>query len=401
MKILLVHNHYQQPGGEDQVFADEAKLLESHGHEVFRFTQHNDAIRDLNHWKLAAQTIWNHSLARQLRHLVRRHRPEVVHFHNTFPLISPAAYYAVRREGAAVVQTLHNFRLLCPNAVFFRDGKICEDCMGKVCPWPGIIHRCYRHHRLATTIITLMLTTHRSLGTWQKAVDLYIALTETGRRKFIAGGLPADKIVVKPNFLLADPGAGSGGGGYALFVGRLTPEKGVKTLLQAWNLLGKSIPLKIVGDGPMADTVRQAASHPGVQWLGWQSPAEVLRLLGQAMFLVFPSEWYEGLPRIIVESFATGTPVLASNCGAMLELVKPGRTGFHFQAANPSDLAAQVRHLLAHGETLATVRAASRQEFLARYSADCNYPVLQEIYAQAIHRFAESSPPPPKRTEPV
>src|SRR3954452_18720116 len=197
MKILVVHNFYQQPGGEDRCLEAEVAMLRAHGDEVIQYTADNDPIDGMNRLKAAARTVWSRPAARELRDLIREHRPAVAHFHNTFPLISPAAYYACRAERVPVVQTLHNFRLLCPNALFFRDGKVCEDCLGKAVPWPGVVHGCYRGSRTATAAVAAMITPHRALGTWREMVDVYIPLTEASRQKFIAGGLPANKLVVK------------------------------------------------------------------------------------------------------------------------------------------------------------------------------------------------------------
>ena len=235
------------------MFLAETALLESYGHRVVRYITHNDRVAELNSVTLAGKTVWNSSAYRELRNLIHLEQPDVAHFHNTFPLVSPAGYYAARAEGVPVVQTLHNYRLLCPNALFFRDGGVCEDCKSKAITWPGVVHKCYRGSRAASGVVTAMLTTHRALRTWRKKVDVYIALTEFARRKFIEGGLPAGKIIVKPNFVYPDPGPGEGEGGFALFVGRLSFEKGVGTLLAAWEHLDRRIPLKIVGDGPLTE----------------------------------------------------------------------------------------------------------------------------------------------------
>src|SRR5262245_32370489 len=205
MKILIAHNYYKQPGGEDACVAAEVAMLESHGHEVVQYHLHNDAIDTMGSLQRASRTLWSRPAYHEVRQLLRRHRPQIAHFHNTFPLMSPAAYYAAQAENVRVVQTLHNFRLLCPNGLFFRKGKVCEDCIGKPIPWPGIVHKCYRDSCTASTGVATMLTVHRVLGTWRNAVDIYIALTQFGRQKFIAGGLPADRVVVKPNFLHLDP----------------------------------------------------------------------------------------------------------------------------------------------------------------------------------------------------
>ena len=387
MKILAVHNRYQQPGGEDQAFVDETALLEARNHRVFRYEVHNDQVKQVNRLTLAKDTVWNTSAYRELGALIRRERPHVVHFHNTLPLVSPAGYYAARAEGVPVIQTLHNYRLLCPVALFFRDGRVCEDCMGKAVPWPGVVHRCYRGSRTASGVIATMLTVHRALRTWTEMVDVYVALTEFARNKFIEGGLPAGKIVVKPNFVAPDPGRGQGGGGYALFVGRLAPEKGTETMLAAWDRLGTRIPLKIVGDGPLRDRVVEAAARQSnVEWLGHRPVEDVHALMGKADMLVFPSQWYETFGRVAAEAFAAGTPVIAANIGAVAELVEHGRTGLKFRPGDPEDLVTQVEWALSHSAELRSMREEVRAEFEAKYTAERNYRTLMEIYEAALER---------------
>jgi glycosyltransferase involved in cell wall biosynthesis len=387
MKILAVHNRYQRPGGEDQVFVDETALLEARDHRVVRYEVHNDQVERVNRLTLAKDTVWNTSAYRELRAMIRRERPDVVHFHNTLPLVSPAGYYAARAEGVPVIQTLHNYRLLCPVALFFRDGRVCEDCMGKAVPWPGVVHECYRGSRAASGVIATMLTVHRVLRTWTEMVDVYVALTEFARSKFIEGGLPAGKIVVKPNFVAPDPGRGQGGGGYALFVGRLAPEKGTGTMLAAWERLGTRIPLKVVGDGPLRDRVVEAAARrSNMEWLGHRPVEEVHALMGKADMLVFPSEWYETFGRVAVEAFATGTPVIAADIGAVAELVEHGRTGLEFRPGDPEDLVTQVEWALSHPAELRRMRDEVRAEFEAKYTAERNYRALIEIYEAALKR---------------
>jgi glycosyltransferase involved in cell wall biosynthesis len=381
MKVLRVHNYYQQPGGEEQCFAAEIALLEANGHQVVRYTAHNDAIDAMGRIEVAARTLWNQHSYRELRALIRRERPAIAHFDNTFPLISPAAYYAARHEGIPVVQTLQNFRLFCADAYFFRDGRVCEDCLGKALPWPALQHRCYRNSVLATGVVAALQVSHRAIGTWQRQVNRFVALTEFGRRKFIAGGIPAEKIVVKPNFLATDPGIGAGDGGYALFVGRLSPEKGIETLLTAWERVGSHLPLKIVGDGPLRGTVQAAAERlPQVAWLGWRNFAEVLELMRHAAMLVFPSRWYEGFPRVIVEAYAVGLPVVASNLGSMSELIVHGQTGLHARPGDPADLAAQVIRIATNAQERDAMRQGARAAFESAYTAERNYAQLMAIY---------------------
>jgi len=385
MNILMAHNYYQQAGGEDQVFADESQLLEQYGHHVHRLTMHNDQIDSTPQLKLLGQTIWNWDVYHELRSLIRQHQIQIVHFHNTFPLISPAAYYAAKAEKAVVVQTLHNYRLFCLNALFLRDGKVCEDCLDQPIPWSGIQHSCYRDNQAASAAVATMLTTHRLLQTWQQQVDTYIALTEFARNKLIQGGLPAAKVVIKPNFVDPDPGFGQGEGNYALFVGRLSVEKGIDVLLTAWERLGQKIPLKILGDGALAPQVSDAAEKwLGVEWLGRQPMEQVYALMQSAQFLIFPSKWYEGLPRTLIEAFACGTPVIASNLGTMSSFITPYETGLHFQPGNADDLVTQVEWAISNPQKLAQMRQNARSEFEKRYTSAESYQVLINIYHQSI-----------------
>lgn len=383
MRICLIHEQYRQPGGEDLSAAAEGALLESRGWEVQRYTVHNDEIGRYGRLALARCTLWNRRVYRDLRELLRSGRPQAAHFHNTFPLVSPAAYYAAREEGVPVVQTLRNFRLLCVNALLMRGGGACESCLGRA-PWRGVLHRCYRNSLGASAAAAAMLIYHRWKRTYAEMVDVYVALTDFTRRKFIAGGLPAEKIVVKPNFVHPDPGPGAGAGGYAVFAGRLSAEKGVLTLLRAWERIGLKLPLKIAGDGPLAPAVQDAVGRsPGLAWLRQVSLEGVLRLLGDAAFLVLPSECYENMPRTIVEAFAKGTPVVASRLGAMAELVRHGESGRLFQPGDAEDLAAQAHWMVSHPSERARMRRAAREEYEAKYTAQRNYRMLMEVYRQA------------------
>jgi glycosyltransferase involved in cell wall biosynthesis len=310
----------------------------------------------------------------------------VAHFHNTFLRISPSAYYACRAAGVPVVQTLHNYRLLCPAATFYRAGGVCEACLGRLVPWPGVVHSCYRGSPAASGVVTAMLTTHNLLRTWTRLVDVYIALTEFARQKFIEGGLPAEKIIVNPNFVDPDPGLRESDGSYALFVGRISPEKGVRLLLRAWQGL-KGKPLKIVGNGPLIDEVRafvQQQRLECVEVLGPHPREEVLSLMKQARFLVFPSEWYECFPLTIAEAFACGVPVIASRLGAMAEIIEEGRSGLHFTPGDPEDLLAKVEWAYTHPPEMVQMGRRARQEFEAKYTAERNYERLRNVYGLAI-----------------
>lgn len=393
MRILVAHNSYQQVGGEDHVVAAEIAMLEAHGHEVVPYRLSNHAVEGMSRLALGARTIWSRAAFLDVQRICRAHRPHLVHFHNTLPLISPAAYYAARAEGVAVVQTLHNFRVCCINSLLFRQGRVCEECLGRTAPWPGVLHNCYRGSRAAGAAITAMIAVHRALGTWHNAVDAYIALSESSRCKFVQGRLPAERITVKPNFVYPDPGPGSGLGGYALFVGRLSGEKGVPTLLEAWRRLDGVPPLKIVGDGPLAAEVAAAARAGTAEWLRELPHDAVYRLLGEAAFTVLPSQCYENFPLVIIEAFARGTPVIVSRLGAMAEIVEDGRTGLHFRAGDPDDLAFKVRALAADPAALARMRTAARETFERKFTAAVNHKAIMAIYARACARAASPGLP--------
>ena len=395
MKVLSVHNSYQLPGGEDLVFAQEADLLRARGHEVVLYKASNDQVKGMNALVLLGKTIWNREIYDELRALMQREKPDIMHVHNTFPVISPAAYYAANEESVPVVQTLHNFRLLCPSATLFRDGRVCEDCVGKKIPWPGVVHSCYRSSRMATAAGAAMLATHNFKKTWSKAVTAYIALTEFARDKFIQAGYPGEKILVKPNYLQADPGLGEGKGSYALFVGRLSPEKGISTLLEAWRQIGSELPLQIAGDGPLAREVETVtAEMEGVTWLKWLPRPEILQRMKDASVLILPSTWYEGFPMILAEAFAVGLPVIASDLGSMSSIVTHQRTGLHFEGGNAGKLADAVRWWIGHPAETAHMRVYARLEYQAKYTADVNYAELMKIYGFVLNRPVGQEPVP-------
>lgn len=380
VRILQVHNFYQQPGGEDQVYLAEFDLLQRHGDIVEQHSVHNDSITGESKVKVALQTIWNHDSYARFQKAIERFRPDVIHCHNTFPIVSPAIYYAAHRAGVPVAQTVQNYRLICPAATLLREGRICEDCVGHSVPYPGVVHNCYRGSRLASATVAAMLTTHRLAGTWNTKVQRYIAPTGFVRSKLIEGGLPAARVVVKPNFLATDPGIGSGEGKYALFVGRLSPEKGLATLLRAWQKI-PDIPLRIVGDGPLREFVAaEAGKLPNVSAVGFKARPEVLQFVKNAALLIVPSEWYEGFPMTVVEAMGCGTPVVASRLGSLAEVIEDGVNGAHFEPRNSDGLALQVRRFLSNPAVLRDMRQTVRQRYEERYSAEQNYPQLRRIY---------------------
>lgn len=379
MKVLLVHNFYQIAGGEDSVFAAERQLLLDHGHEVETYTAHNDDVDKTGRLALAANTIWNRNTTRDLGARLDAFKPDVVHFHNTLPIISPSAYYAAASRGIRVVQTLHNYRLFCPTSLFLRDGKVCEECLGKSVAWPAIKHACYRESRSASSVVAGMLAMHKALGTYTSKIDSFIALTEFSRNKFIEGGLPPEKIVVKPHFTDAPQVTSSSRENAALFVGRLSNEKGILTLLEAWQSRRMDQELWVVGDGPLVDEVLKAVDlNPQVKYLGRKSPEDVQQLMMQANMVIVPSECYETFGRVIMEAYACATPVVVSDIGAVAELVHDGVSGYLFKPGEADRLADAVEALGA--QDLTAIGKSARNLFETYYTADSNYEQLMSIY---------------------
>ncbi len=388
MRVLVAHNYYQQPGGEDTVFAAETELLRRYGHEVVEYTERNERINSMNIGTVALKMIWSLSSKKKIIEILDRTKPDVAHFHNTFLLISPSAYYACKDRNVPVIQSLHNPRLLCPAANLYRDGKVCEDCVGKTLPWPGVVHGCYRHSRSQTALVATMLTLHRMLGTWDRVIDTFIVFTEFYRKKFIEGGLPPEKIALKPHFVDPDPGCRNGRKGeYALYIGRLDREKGINTLLKAWRH-NTNVPLKIRGDGNLLGEVAEYINRnnlKSVEIVRRLKRAELNELIKNARFLVWPSEgYYETFGLVAIESFACGVPVIASRAGALAENVRDGYTGLHFTPGDTDDLSAKVNWAWNHPEEMALMGRAARREYETNYSSEKNYRILLGIYEKAI-----------------
>jgi glycosyltransferase involved in cell wall biosynthesis len=377
-RVLVVHNLYQQKGGEDSVVESEVELLESNGHAVERFTRNNDEIHAMDRVSVAMQSCWSRESLRRFNDVVEGFRPEVVHVHNTFPLISPSIYWAAGRAGIPVVQTLHNFRLLCPQAMFLRDGKVCIDCLGHV-PWRSVVHACYRGSRLQSAVSAGAVTLHRMAGTYRTRISRFIALNEFCRRKFIEGGLPAERIVVKPNFVdFPVPGEGLRSG--FLFVGRLSVDKGIRILGPAARQT-VGVVIRVAGTGPEQALLEAV---PGIECLG-SLPGDVVRNeMTRAMALLLPSIWYENFPRTLVEAFACGLPVIASRIGALADLVEDGVTGLLVESGSADDLAKKMHWAMGNPEKMAAMGRNARKLYEARFTADRNYEQLTAIYRDVI-----------------
>jgi len=395
MRILLAHDYYRSsaPSGEDAVFRNERALLEKNRIEVIPFERFNDDIDDStlsDRLRLAGDGAWSKRTHGELSEVIRRTRPDLAHFHNTFPLISPSAYAACQDNGVPVVQTLHNYRLICPGALLMRDGHPCEDCVGTSL-LSALRYRCYRGSLPATGAVVWMLSRNRLQGTYRTLVNRYIALTKFAAGRLVAGGLPESRMEVKANFLPDAPAMGFGGGNYAVYVGRLSEEKGVRTLLEAWRYV-EGFPLKILGDGPLRHELEEQTRRGAlsVEFLGFRPREDIFEVVGNADVQVIPSECYENFPIVVLEAYACGTPIVASRIGSLDEIVVERESGIKFEPGNPIDLARTLNGLLADRSCLHAMRRKARALFEENYTADQNYIKLLEIYDRALADFDEA-----------
>ena len=393
MRILIAHNAYRYRGGEEQAVESDRALLERHGHAVdvyFRaYEEVASADGPVRAVRLALGALWSVRTYLDMRSLIRARRPDVLHVHNIFPLVSASVYRAARAERVPVVQTLHNYRLVCPAATLLRDGRPCELCIGTA-PWRAVRHRCYRDSRAQSLALATILTTHRVFGTWSHDVDAYIALTEFGRNLFVRGGLPRERIFVRHNAVQPAARTPYAGPSSAIFVGRLSPEKGVQVLLDAWRSL-PDVPLTIVGDGPLAAEVRAGVSRPElahVRVVGHLPHRDVLDHLARSGMLVFPSVCYEGFALAIAEALAHGVPVIGSRLGAQAEIVRDGVSGLLFRAGDPAALRDAVRRLVSTDGLAQRLSDGARTEFVERFSPETSYRALIGVYERVVSRDA-------------
>lgn len=394
LRILLVHNYYgsSAPSGENNAVDAEAAMLRRAGHEVHTFTRQSDEIRD-DGWRGlfhgGVTVTWNAVELVRFRRRLRAIQPDIVHVHNTFPLISPAIFW-VMRNVAASVMTLHNYRIFCASALLLRDGAVCTRCLDESSVRPALRYGCYRQSRLATLPLAQSIAVHKAIGTWRSRVDAFVAVTEFQRDTMIAAGLPADRLHVKPNFFSGSPVVmdWQTRRDVALYVGRLTPEKGVEYLVRGWLEMGPTAPpLRIIGEGPLRASLEALAKSRGatnVEFLGTLAPQDVVGEISLAKLLIVPSIWFEGFPLVLLEAFAVGTPIAVSNLGSLPTIVKDGTNGLVFEARSPQAIAELVGRIWGNEALLAKLSAGARASYESRYTEDMNHRQLMEIYSLAM-----------------
>jgi glycosyltransferase involved in cell wall biosynthesis len=393
VKVLLVHNCHRSgsASGDDGVYKKEVEFLERHGHNVIRYNPCNDEFDGkgpLGKLSIALQIPWSLKTVSSIREMVRRERPDVAHVHNFFPLISPSVYHVLESEGVPIVQTLHDFRFLCANAFFMRDGRICKGCEDS---WffKSIRHGCFKGSRLQTIPVAVMMKFHNLSGTFRRKIDAYVCLTESQKAIYLKACYARERIFMKPNFVEDTfEDKGNAKGDYALFIGRLGKEKGIHTLMKAWRAL-PNIPLRIIGDGPDALQFREIANNyhiDNVEFLGSRLHKECMRILDGARFLVMPSICYETFGLTIVEAFSHAKPVIASNLGAMADIVTQGKTGLLFNPGDAADLAQKVMELWNDPLRCEAMGLAARREYETKYTPEKNCEMLMSIYRAVIER---------------
>lgn len=380
-RILMVHNYYQIPGGEDTVVANEKRMLEEHGHVVILYSRHNSEIKEMSKLQklgLPFTTVFNPRTYREIKSLIKQNQIDIVHVHNTLNLVSPAVYYAALKCGVPVVQTVHNFRLLCPGATFYRDGHICEDCVEHGL-WCAVKHKCYRGSRMQTLACVISTAIHRMTGVYGKIN--YICLTEFNQEKLLKlKQISPDRVFVKPNFVES---AGeiipeNQRENQFIFAGRLDKLKGIDILLEAWKLMGENAPkLVVCGTGPMEDWCNEFIAHNkvNVELRGVVPNSEARKLIANSRALILPTQLYEGFPMSIVEAFSVGTPVICSDIGNAGNVVEEGVTGYKFAPDSPKSIVEAVIRCNCLVDDIST-------EFEGKYQAEQNYGILTSIYEE-------------------
>ena len=387
-RILMIHNRYRIVGGEDVSTDAQVELLRSAGHEVVLIEDTNERVDQLGMLRTAATAIWSGASRKRVAEVLAGSRFDVVHVQNFFPLFSPSVYYAAHDHGVPVVQSLRNFRMLCPEGMLHRSGQVCTDCVGKTVAWPAIAHRCYRDSARGSAVVAAMSTGHRWAGTWSRRVARYVAPSEYTRGVYETAGWDPDKVEVIPNFVHPEPALGSGSGKYGLFIGRLARVKGLDTLLQAWISGGLETPLHIVGDGPMrAEVEAAAASHDHISYLGTVEQPRLTELMGDAGFVVVPTRGIESFGRVVVEAMATGTPSIVADHAGLRETLLGSAAGLRFPPGDATALVATVRSLLGSGD-MEEMRMAARRDYEERFSSEVALQRWVDLYrrVQAEYR---------------
>ncbi len=385
MKILIIHNHYLERGGEDEVFRAEAKLLEERGHKVIRYEKSNEYIKKSTFFKrvffILLKLNFSREVYKEIKEIIRKEKPDIAHIHNIFFCITPSVYYALKEENVPVVQTLHNYRFFCINGIFFHKGKVCEKCKDKRFFY-AVMGRCWKNSFIISFLLAKLIFKRNPFF---KDIDSYIAISRFSRNKFIEFGLDEEKIYLKNNFLAIEPEDSKRDNNYALYLGRLVDYKGVNTLMRAFKI-NPSFNLKIIGDGPLTRDIRRFASlYSNIELLGRLDKDSVFEAIRNSSFIIFPSECYENMPVTIIESFVFSKPVIASNLGAAKELITNRVNGILFEPGDAEGLSENIFYLFSHYKERIEMGKNANRFFRERYDKEKSYHDLVDIYTKTIN----------------
>lgn len=395
MKVLLIHNYLRPPSGENTVFDAEKELLLNHHRELATYEKSNYEIEKyslIKKLKIPLHIFWSLKSYKEIKRLIKTNRPDIAHFHNTFPLVSPSAYFACKDEGVPVVQTLHNHRLFCPGGYFLRNGKICKDCVEKGLRC-SINNACYHDSKIQTAGLAAMLYIHRKLETWNKRIDCYITLTKFAKELYSNAGLPEDKISIKPNFIHDLKAYKKESVRFGVFIGRLGVEKGVESLLHALRKTD-NLSFKLLGDGPLRNSLEDIKSKlnlKNLEFCGYKSREETISILGKASFLVLPAIYYEGFPMVILEAMSLGKPVITTDLGGLPEIIRDGYNGFIVPSGDINVLSEKMNMLVKDKATCEMMGQNARKEYETKYTPEKNYEMLMDIYKKVIERSARKN----------
>lgn len=379
MRVLIVHNYYKIRGGEDSVVESEIALLKKNNHDVFTYFRNNSELLRYSSIQLALTTQWSIKSFKKISEIIRENKPDIIHVHNTLPLVSPSIYWAASKYRIPIVQTVHNYRLSCLNALFLRDGKLCEECIGKF-PYAGIVNSCYRASRKASAVLAFMLLLHRTIGTYNNKISHYIALSEFSKNKLVMSGVSNNKITIKPNYIDHVSEKNTKRSDELLYVGRLSNEKGISLLLDALSKLN-GFKVTVIGEGPELPLVQ---NNKNIKYIGKLTNESVLKKMSSALALLIPSICYENFPRIIVEAYSCGLPVIASSIGSIKNIVDDGETGLLFDPISSTDMATKINWAVCNQEEMNKMGLKARKKYENEYTAEKNYKQLIDIYLRAI-----------------
>jgi len=382
MKVLIVHNFYSVESGENIVVRDEIRLLRESGIDVCTYEKSNRTAANMTKVQILSHLIWSQSTYNELSAVIDENRPDIVHIHNTFPLMSPSIFYAAKRKGCAVIQTVHNYRMMCINAALFRKRNVCTKCVGKLVPYHGVIHRCYKGRILASLLLTVAATIHNALGTWRRQVDLFLAVSVFCENILKSAGIPDSKILVKPDPMpRIEVNNGQHRKDYFLYLGRLSPEKGPDFLVDTWQRYKIAVPLWVVGKGPLADTLMDlSAGYPMINIVGEVPRPEAIRILRNAKCLVVPSLCYEAGSVVVQEALGTGTPVICPDKGGPFSLSGNGHAATVYRLGDGQDLAKKIEMFLQDEDKVREKAENGIHIYNKMYEEKANIEVLKGIY---------------------